>query len=204
MRLVAITFCSALLLAGCVSPHKTYLPPDDTKVKAATHDLTIKVVKARDTAAKAKKATEEAQALLAQSVNISKTVKDLLEKLIVQLPDYAGPLREITTNVDDLIAKNAELDAKVKEAVAWNLQLQADLATAEAARQTLQKEQDGYAGGAGELAQSATNEREEKIKVQKTLLWYRVRWWGAFVALGAAVVGWILFGVLKIGAKAAI
>lgn len=204
MRLVALTFCSALILGGCVSPHKTYLPPDDTKVKAATHDLTVKVTKARDTAGKAKKATEEAQALLAQSVNISKTVRDLLEKLIVQLPEYAGPLREITVSVDELIAKNAELEAKVREAVAWNFRLQAELATAEAARQTLQSEQNNYAGGAAGLAESATNEREEKITVQKKLLWYRVRWWGAFVALGAALVGWILFGVLKIGAKAAL
>lgn len=197
----ALAAFAAILLSSCVSPHKTYHAPDDAKVKAATRDLTVKVSKARDTAAKARQATVEAQQLLAQSINISTTVKALLEKLIVQLPAYNGPLREITVNVDDLIAKNSELENKVKEVVAWNTQLAVQLAEAEKARNTLQIEQNNYAGGAAGLAESATAEREDKIKVQKKLLWYRVRFWGAWVALGGAVLGWIVFGLFKVGIK---
>lgn len=156
-----------LSTTGCVSSPKTYKPPNDAKVRAATKDLTVKVTKARDTAASAKKATEDAKAILDQSA----------------------------------CAKDAPLQAKVAEAISFNTQLQDELLAAEKSRATLQNEVDGYASGAAQLAMDATTERNQKIEVQKKLLWYRTRFFGAWIVLGLAVLAWILFGVLKVGIK---
>lgn len=157
----------ALTLCSCVSAPKTYHAPNDAKVRAATKDLTLKVTKARETAAGSKKAVEDAKAILDQSP----------------------------------CAKDVPLQAKIGEAISLNNQLQGELVDAEKARSLLQSEVDTYANGSAELAIDATTERNEKIEVQKKLLWYRLRWWAAWAVLSAAVLGWILFGVLKVGIK---
>lgn len=200
MRIFLVIAC-ALCLGACGTPHKTYHAPSSAKVKAATVDLNAKVDRARETAAKVKKLTEEARKALARAVNLSSGVKELLEKLIVKLPAYAGPLREITDNVDELISTNKALEEQLRQLVAWNLQLETQLIEAEKARATLQKAQDEYAGGAASLAGDATDEREQRIKVEGKLSWYRWRWWGSWIVLGASAVAWIIFGVLKLGVR---
>lgn len=167
MNRPAIILFACVALSSCVSPAKTYKPPSDAKVRAATKDLTVKVTKARDTAASAKKAVEDAKTLLDQSE----------------------------------CAKDVPLQAKVTEAMSLNGQLQLQLDEAERARSTLQGEVDHYATESAQLAMDATNERNEKIIVQKKLLWYRLHWWGGIAALVLTVAAWILFGVLKVGIK---
>lgn len=202
MRLHIALLPAVLMLASCVSSEKTYKPPDDTKVKTATHDLNVKVNTARETARKTKQAAEEAKIIHEQMMKDAVTLKQLLDSFALTLPDeYKGPLREINNVVDDLLGQNAALDEKLKQLTAWNIQLEAQLADAEKARATLQSAQDEYAGGAAELAITASTERSQKIVVQKKLLWYRVRFWGAWVALGAAVLGWVIFGLLKVGVR---
>lgn len=163
--LTIISLC--LAVSACVSPQKTYHAPNEAKVRAATKDLTVKVTKARETAASSKKAVEDAKAIIDQSA----------------------------------CANDAPLQAKIGEAISLNNQLQDQLAEAEKSRSMLQNEVDTYANSAASLAVDATNERNEKIEVQKKLLWYRLRFFGAWVALGLAVLAWIIFGVLKVGIK---
>lgn len=161
---------AAMLLTSCVTSRKTYHPPKDAKVKAATVDLNVKVGRARDTAKKAKTATKEAKA-----------------KVIV-LREKAPP------EMKPLVA---EVDEALSRAIAWNTQLEIQLREAETARSTLQAAQDEYAGGAAGLAQDATNERNFRIAAEKQLMkekWLSLLWklGGGAVALGiiALIVLW--------------
>lgn len=38
-------------------------------------------------------------------------------------------------------------------------------------------------------------------QARKSLFWYRMHWWGAWIMLGLGVAGCVLFGVLKLASK---
>lgn len=98
-------------------------------------------------------------------------------------------------------ANDLKLQATVGESKSLVAQLRIEVDEAKASRAALQNEVDSYTTGAAELAIDATNERNEKIEVQKKLLWYRLRWWGGIVALIATVAAWVIFGLLKVGIR---
>lgn len=215
IRLVSIVGV-ALLLGGCGTPLKEFKAPSDAKVKAATSDLNVKVARARETAANAKRATEEAKAIHVRMVAQAGTVKQLLAKLALDVPEqYRGPVRQVTDTVDQLIADNTALDEKLNQAVAWNTQLEQQLAAAEKARVTLQTAQDEYAGGAAQLARDATEERTRVVQLEKEnakaklvkVLWKVFGGFAIVAIIGVvvlAIVGKLGVVLAKIGIKAAV
>jgi hypothetical protein len=167
-----------LLMVGCVSPHKTYHAPSSAKVDRSTKVLTEKVLRARETAAQARRATLEAQALAV-------TVAAKLAILKGKVPPELVPM------VTDVQTATTAQDAKLVQAIALNDLLQKRQQEEETARVQLQNDQSDYAAASAGLAGDATNERNNLIKTQKALL--ASRFGGIMVKLGA-----ILFCVIVI------
>lgn len=174
------------------------------------------MAKARETAANAKRATEEAKAIHARMVKQAGTVKELLEKLAAEVPEqYRGPIRQVTDTVDQLIADNTALDSKLNEAIDWNLQLEQQLRDAEKARVTLQNAQDEYAGLTADLAREATDERKHVVQLEKAnakarlvkVLWKVFGGFAIVAIIGVivlALVGKLGVVLAKVGIKAAV
>lgn len=211
MRLLAIIGCALLCGAsvGCVSPHKTYLPPSNVKVTASTKKVTDGAAAAHSASREAKTHVQAAQkhndALLVTGLVLQQKLDAIIKLAPVELqPALAAVKQDAMEMQGHLDGIKTELDgayAKQNETEAHQIKLDQDIVQ-------LKKDQAEYYSNAQGLADNATQEREDKIKVQKKLLWYRIRFWGAWIALGSAVVVgiilWIAKGAAKFGIKTAI
>lgn len=203
MRFLGIAAC-ALLLTGCVTSHKTYRAPDSAKVERSTKILTEKVALARETARKARVATLEAQEsarkLMALGVDLKGKLAILKEKVPVAMVPMVTEIQTAAVAQDD---EEKILRAKLDEAVSLNAILQDRQIDEEKARAQLQNDQGAYVTGAVALAQSATNEREFRIKAESQLL--KQKLWGILWKLGggAVVIGIIALIILWFTGKLA-
>lgn len=192
IRVVSIFGC-ALILGACVSPAKVWKPTSDVKVKATAKVLNEKVATARATAVKSQAATQAAQASAQKLIALSADVQSKLAVLKAAVPKEAIPLVD-AVSAAVVLQTNEEAISRQRttEAVAWDTQLAVQLADAEKARLATVAATDEYAVGDAGLAQDATNERADKIKVQKALIASR---FGGFLMKAGA----ILFVVVVIG-----
>lgn len=198
MKLLPGLICVALLMCSCATREKTYKPPSDAKVRASEKVLTEKVAKARETAAKAKQATQEAKEIAARLDASAKIWGPMVEKLIKDVPEeFKQPARDIQNALKEQVVQEGFLKAKIDEAVGHNAQLEIELKEAETARGILKQAQQEYQNEALGLANDATNERNLRIKAEKALSWYRWHWWGSWIALGLGIVACGIFAFLK-------
>lgn len=196
---------SVAALSSCATRPKIYQAPDDSKVAAATADLNTKVTKARDTAAKAKVSTEEAQKHGQILIDLGKTTGEKIETLRLKLPLEWQPLaNEVKSSFDLQMSEEGIVRDKLGIAVGWNTQLDGQLKDAEKARATLQSEQGNYAGAAASLAKTATDERDARIKDEKALSWYRWHFYLTWFIAGAGLLVCIVLAFLKFTGRLAL
>lgn len=198
MRRGLLILVCGLSVAGCATRPHTYMPPDDKKVKAAQADLTVKVRRVRETAEKAKIATQEAKVSADKLAALAAVTADKLNVARENLPpEYRPLLVDLETATQAQANETAVVQDRVANAVGWNAQLEGQVGEAEKARGNLQYEQEGYAAAAATLADDATKERNYRIAAEKQLS--SQRWFGWLWKLGAfllvAIVG--LFFLLK-------
>lgn len=199
---------AATLLCSCTTSHKTYHAPNNGRVKATQKTLTEKVAQARTTASKAREVTLKAQVHAKELIVLSGAVKEKLESLANQVPIEFKPLvEEIQNAAKAQEDKEILLRQEVDNAVSLNALLQQHQQEEEQARIQAVKAADEYAGAAAQLAQDATNEREERIKVEKQLIqqkWFGLLWkigGGLFILAIIALV--VLYFTGKLGVFAA-
>ncbi len=185
MRIAALILL--LALTGC-----TQHAPDPARVVAATKRVESSQEAVRIIHRQEREKIHEAQ----QTADaISVVSLDLLQKvdaLAAILPDqYKGPMAEIRGDVTDLQAKETVLGTGLVKAWQKNDQVEQHLADTDANLLSLKREQADYYAKADKQA----NENG------KTILWYRLHFWGAWIATISAVVACIIFAVLKWGVK---
>lgn len=171
---------SLMLLCSCATTHKTYLPPDSAKLQASTHRVAAAVDKAHVAARKAQSGVIEASVL-------AKRARSELAKV-----------KNVPVSVLDEIVV---LEVKLDEIARTQKELENHLAEADAAKAQVEKDKLDYFAAAQTLADKATEERERRIKVEKSLSWYRWHWWLSWAVAGIGVIICIIIAVVKFAAK---
>lgn len=169
-----------LFLVGCATQPKTYLPPSNAKLNTSTGKLSKEVESAHVSAKKAQKDVSQASTLVKHAKAEVAKIKNV-------------PLA-VTQEINDL---QTQLDQAQKD----QSELEQHLAEADQARAQVEKDKADYYEQAQKLADAATTERNDRIKAEGRLHWYRVHWiltWGLF-ALGLILS--VVFFVAKFAGK---
>lgn len=173
-----LTAVCLLMFCSCATRPHTYTPPDAGKLKASTQRVAKAVEQAHQNARKAQERVNTA-------AETTKRVQDEIAKLENVPPTVTAGMTQIQEELDN--AKQAQAS------------LEKDLVEADAAKAEVEKDKEAYFKAAQSLADSATAERDLRIKAEKALHWYRVRWWGAWIVLGAGVIACGIWTLLKFG-----
>lgn len=180
-----------LSLGACATAPRHYQPPDPTKMNASRQRLGTAVTKSRATATKAKSQVGEAK-------KISASVNEKLTALKKKVP------KELVPVVEEIEVAQKQQDAKLTETIETQTVLEGQLTEADNAKLQHEKDDLEYQGKAGTLADTATAERNARIKAEKALSWYRWHWWGSWIALGAGILACGVFAFLKFTGRLAI
>lgn len=172
-----------LLLCSCATRPKTYLPPDSTKLKASTTRVSTAVAAAHASANKARATVSSASAMAKHAKTEVAKIKNVPAALVQEVSD---------------------LDVKLTEAQTQQTELENHLREADVARAQVEKDKNDYFNAAQSLANDATNERNARIKAEKSLSWYRWHWWGSWIALGLGIVACGVFAFLKFTGRLAL
>lgn len=186
-----VLLSGAIFFSGCATAPRHYLPPDATKMNASRQRLGQAVEKSRATASRAKSQVIEAQ-------NLSSARNEKLAALKKQVP------KELVPAVEDIEAASQQQDAKLAEAVETQIVLESQLTEADNAKIQHEKDDLEYQGKAGGLADTATSERNARIKAENSLSWYRWHWFLSWIIAGIGVAVCILIAVLKFTGRLAI
>lgn len=199
MRFLAVLFGIALL-SSCASPPKTYHAPSNKKVIESQKVLDQRVAKARDTALKARKATQDAKANSKRLIALAKTVKDKLEALrALAPPELIKAVEDVQTAAVAQEREESYLRINTDFADEFNGQLETQLAAAEAARIETVRAQHEYQYDTDGIAREATKESKARYDAQAQLAHNKILRWlfsgtiGMIIILGvAALIAWKL------------
>jgi chromosome segregation ATPase len=182
------------MLALCSCSH-IYHAPSNAKLEASTKRLSNAVVKATNTAERAKAHVDAAKKAADKEATSSATVLTQLNDLLKVLPpELKGKGDALKTAVEKDQGDIGEIVTQVDGAENEHTQLTKDLDEAKAADAQVKVDKQQYYQGADKLAAVAT-------KQSGALAWYRLHWWlGTFVAIGGIVLC-IVLAILKWGAK---
>lgn len=165
-----------LCLVSCATRPHTYAPPSSSKLKASTQRVFVAVNKAHVHANEAKTKVDEA-------AQIAKEV----QKETAQLKDVPPSVLEGFAN----------LELKLNETTQVQAQLESDLREADAAKAEVEKDKQAYFNSAQGLADSATQERESRIKAEKVASYYRWHFWLSWIVLGLGILACVFVAFLK-------
>lgn len=204
MRL-ALIILGAALLSSCATRPIQYTAPDAGKMNAAQAKLQASVAAAREAAGKARQSVTSADTSAKKVQTIATSLKGSLAAIHMRAAPSLRPLVETAqAQLESQLAEEGTLALHLTAAQQEQGQLDTQLATAEADRDNLRKEQGSYVVQANKLAIIATTERTSRIAVETKLSWYRWHWWGSWIALGAGVLACLGFAFLKFTGRLAI
>lgn len=203
-QLPVILVC-ALFAGGCVSSHKKYQPPSNAKVQASTKKVTDGASAAHASSRKSKEHVVAAQkhndALMVTGVELQKKL-DAIIKLAP--PELQGALAEVKGDVTDIQDHATGLETELKDAHMKQDETEAHQIKLDQDITEWKKNMGDYYSNAQGLADNATQEREDLIKVQKerNALRFTGFLWKAGAVVGVLLI--ILFIVLKVTGKLAL
>lgn len=177
---LAVILLSVGALCSCGTAPKTYLSPDSSKIRAAAGKLSVEVDAAHASARKAQTAVSVAQKRQKEIDVEVKKLKDVPKALVQKIDDQDSTLDDASNNQSDL---------------------ETHLTEADKAKATVTALSHAYFGQVDKLAADATSERNARIKDENSLHWYRMHWWGSWIALGLGVLACIVFAAVKFGLK---
>jgi hypothetical protein len=192
MRFRLLIFPAVLCFSSCAH---VYHAPSNAKLEASTARLSSAVAKASNTADRAKAHVDAARKAADKEATSSGTVLQELEALLKVLPP------ELKARGDSLKAAVVQDQIDIGEIVTQvdgaqheHVQLTKDLSDAKAADAQVKVDKQDYYEGADRLAAVAT-------KQSKDLAWYRLHWWGSWIALASGIILCIAFALIRWGAK---
>jgi hypothetical protein len=181
-----------MLLGACAH---TYHAPSNAKLEASTARLANAVAKATNTAERARAHVEAAQTAAKKETVTAKELGKQVDELVALLPPE---LKERGDALKKAFAQDqsdvGEIVTNVYGAQLDHAQLTKDLVEAHTAKLEVDVDKQEYYDKTEKLAAIAT-------KQSKNLAWYRLHWWGSWIALGLGVLACIIFAIVKWGAK---
>lgn len=200
-----IVSLATLALCSCATRHQTYIAPDPAKMNESASVLTGKVAKATDTAKKARaKVADIKTGTQKVSASIKQSEQDANDLYNVVPAQYKPQVLSLESAIQTAQLDLNTLSTGEDEAETLHAQLAKELDDAKVAKEQLEKDQATYVSDAGKLANSATVERDKRIKDEQSLSWYRWHWWGSWIVLGIGVLVCILLAVAKLAGKLAL
>lgn len=195
----------ACLFAGCAHTAKHYDAPDSSKLRASAGKLAEKVTAAKATAARASAAVSAAKVSVdretAKIAEISPRVENLLRVSPVELRPEVEALKG---EVDELKIDHDETVAHVTAAKGEQSTLAAQLEEANAAKNEVEKLSPAYFADVDKLAARANTAETGWAKDSKSLAWYRLHWWGAWIIAGLGILVCIVLAFLKFTGRLAL
>jgi hypothetical protein len=201
-RLLIACLAVALCAGGCATRPKTYTPPSAAKMNASSERLNRAVVKAHETANKARKQVVNTAQAADRMAQHSSTVRAKLAELAKKVPvELKAEVAAIGAEAESEHTEETNVVTGLRDTQVTQSILEKDLGELVASRDQLKGDQVQYVADAGKLANSATEERNYRIAAEKQLSLQR--WYGRFLKIGIflviAIV--ILFFVLKFTGK---
>jgi hypothetical protein len=186
-----VLLVASVLSCGCVNEHA----PDPSKVIAATKKVEQSQKAARDVHREERQKIEEAQKTTDEISVVSMDLLQKVDSLAQIIPEqFQPPLAAIREDVTGLQAKETVLTTGLVQAWQKNDAVEKHLAETDANLAGLKTEQQNYYNEAVAQADEWTADKEK-------LWWYRLHWWGSWIALGAGVLACVIFAIIKWGAK---
>lgn len=193
------------LIASCATQPKKYLPPDNTKVVESTRKVRSGIKHAKDLAADSKKAVEQTQKDADELSTLSLSLSQKLDAIIKVAPaDLQSQLAAAKKDSDRIQLVEGILKGGLT--LAWTKQdeLEKHLIITDAHADDLENNQNRYYTDAGHLADIATNERDSRIKAEKTASWYRWHFWLSWIVLATGLIACGVIAFLKFTGRLAI
>jgi len=200
-----VVLVCALLAGGCVSSHKTYLPPSNAKVAASTKKVMDGALNAHRGTQKVKTHVEAAQkhndALLVTGLDLQQKLDAIIKiappELQSALAEVKGDATEMQDHADGMQTELTGARSELAATEAFQVKLDQDITD-------WKKNMAEYYANAQGLADNATQERENLITVQKerNALRFTGFLWKAGAVVGVLLI--ILFIVLKLTGKLAL
>lgn len=180
---ILIALAAATLLTSCATRPHVYAPPNPSKLKASTTRVSVAVDRAHVHAREAKTKVDEAS----------------------QIAKEVGEETRALQNVPvTLLQRQNDLERKLDESSLAQAALEKDLVEATLAKAQVEKDKTDYFAAAQKLADSASEERVQRVSVEKKLSWYRWHWFGSWIVLGLGVLAIIVLAFLKFTGRLAI
>jgi hypothetical protein len=200
--LVSLCGASAILLSGCSTRKQTYSAPDAAEVREATRLVKEGVKQSRFDVAEARKQIEAAQAKADSITTLSLSLLGKVDELAKIAPvELQKPIGAIRLDVVELQGNDTALASILVDAWKKNGAAETHLAETDTREVELEQKQKDYYANAWKLADTATGLNARLVDVEKKLWWYRLHWWGSWIALGIGVLGCVILALVKWGAK---
>lgn len=191
VAVLSVLFVLSVLSCGCISEHA----PDPSRVIAATKKVEQSQKAARDIHREERQKIEESQKTADEISVVSMGLLQKVDSLAQILPEqFQPPLAAIREDVTELQAKETVLTTGLIQAWQKNDAVEKHLTDTDLNLAGLKSEQHSYYNEAVAQADQWTEDK-------KKLWWYRLHFWGAWIALGSAIVAAVIWAFLKWGAK---
>lgn len=197
-RGVRLFLAAGLLLEGCASRPHPYKPPDSSTLVESGRRIAGAVVAAHTTARLARGSLAEAARSSQREGDRLAALPPKLSELLRIAPVELRPVvAALQIDVSDLQRAHEMTVAQIAETQRAQSALASELEKANAAKNENAIAQMEFIAAADHFAALATGENAARVKAENSLLWYRLRWWGSWAALGAGMVGCGIFALLK-------
>lgn len=184
--LLMLTFC------GCATH---YNEPDPTKVIESTKKVKQDINQAHENSKKVTKNIQTAQEAADTLAVVSNTLMGRIDELLGIVPDqYKPPITLIKADVTNLQIQENVLVMTLGGAYKTQTLQEKLLADTDLHELELEKNQLEYRNDAQQLADTTT-------KLSAKVAWYRLHWWGSWIAFGAGIIICIIFAILKVVGK---
>jgi TolA-binding protein len=171
IRIATLQLLCVLTLTACGTTHKTYQPPDSTKLKASVARLNTAIKKSHSTAAASRTKVNEA-ITKNDEIKVESLALDLkLDELKKVAPAELQPqIEEIQKLREAQQQRQDEQEKILADAQHLNNQLAKENTEVVTAQDDVHKNGEQYLTDAQSLANNATEEREARITAESQLI----------------------------------
>lgn len=200
-----LLFIAALFITSCATPKRTYQPPDATEVNRLTGEVKSGITKSREAFKGGRTDIESSQkevdALSLASVDLLKQIDELGKVAPAVLQPRIGSIKlgfdKFQSHEDALTSHLAAGWTKINDG-------EQVIIITQAKEIELEKKQAGYYAEAKTLADNATAENRARVSAEEKLHWYRMHWWGTWIACGAGIILFLVLAFLKFTGRLAL
>lgn len=200
-----VALAAAFACAGCAHTARHYSAPDSVAMVKSGRQLSAAVKAAR---ANAEAATASVKAAgkqsAAQSETLTTTAQKLADLFRLSPPELRPLVAEVQSQVAALESGQEQEDEELAAANDQLYQENAQLSAATAADAQHLAEQTKYIAEANAITARANTAEAGWAADSQKLAWYRLHWWGAWIALGTGLLAIAAFAFLKFTGRLAI